>query len=246
MKLVQNTCLCIALFMAFSNIARGQSEDGLVAWTDFNYTYSFNTSWGVGGDAGFRMAITQPGWSQVYARPILIYRNTDQLYFGLSFGAFQSFDDSHNTLDLRPAQQVNWVWPKFENWSLKSRVRIEEQYLTKTFTDGEISSGWKYRGRYELKFKTEPSDLLFARNIYFLASGEYFFPLEGDRSELLADQSRLLLGYGQKLGPRFSYELDFFWQRVRDELTGAFDSDQFVLRLRVFLRNESFEFTEED
>ena len=229
---------------------RAQSSPALVSWSDFNYTYGFNTTWGTGGDAGFRGVISDRDWTAFYIRPILIYRNTDQLNFGFSVAVFQNFNaHSPNMFEFRPAQQVNWIWPEFEKWSLKSRVRFEERYLVQEPQEGfEVQDPkWEIRGRYELKFKTEAFDLgNLLEQIHLLASGEYFFPLGDQADQLYADQSRLLVGFGHEVGQRWSYELHFFWLKSRNTYAGDLQTDQYVLRLRVFLRNKPREFVDED
>ena len=230
--------------------AYAQSSPSLVTWSDFNYTYGFNTSWGAGGDAGVRGLISDPDWTSLYIRPIFIYRNTDQLNFGFSVAAFQNFNNSSPDLfEFRPAQQVNLVWPEFEKWSLKSRVRFEERYLVTERAEGQVNNDprWEFRGRYELKFKTEPFDIgNLVKDSYILASGEYFFPLGEEVNQLFADQSRLLIGWGHKIGIRWSYELHFFWLKTKNTYQDNLETDQYVLRLRVFLRNQPREFVDED
>jgi hypothetical protein len=229
--------------------AYAQSSPSLVTWSDFNYTYGFNTTWGTGGDAGVRGLISDPDWTSLYIRPVFIYRNTDQLNFGFSVAAFQNFNNSSPDLfEFRPAQQVNLVWPEFEKWSLKSRLRFEERYLVTEQAEGQVNNDprWEFRGRYELKFKTEPFDIAFVKNTYLLASGEYFIPLSQEAEQLFADQNRLLVGYGQRIGQVWSYELQFFWQRTRNTSVADLTTDQYVLRLRIFLRNEPREFVDED
>lgn len=214
---------------------------------DLNYTYGFNTSIGLGADGGIRGALLEPEWTAVYVRPIFIYRNTDQLDFGFSFGAFQNFNTSTpDLLELRPAQQVNLEWPKLEKWSLKSRLRLEERYLV--YADENLSPArdWKIRARYELKFKTQPFDLWFIKKLVVLSSGEYFLPVGREVPELFTDQSRLLLGFGQSLGERMSYEVHFFWLRTKSDFEKEFQTDQYVLRLRLYLRNQRFKFVDED
>ena len=220
----------------------------MAAWTDFTYTYSFNTAFGVGGDVGVRGILSDPDWAALYIRPIFIYRNTDQLNFGFSLGAFQNFNRSAaNLLEIRPAQQVNLTWPDRPEWSLKSRLRFEERYLQYASADPEVPApGWQFRARYELKFRTVPLDIWFVKKIYFLTSGEYFFPLNDEVPEFFADQSRLIAGYGQDIGQRGAYELHFIWQRARHSYQEEFTTDQYILRLRLFFRNERFEFVEED
>lgn len=237
------------LGILLSTKANAQSVPGFVTWSDFNFTYGFNTTWGTGGDAGVRGLISDPNRTLLYLRPIFIYRNTDQLNFGFSVAAFQNFNRAvPDMFEFRPAQQVNLVWPQFKRWNLKSRIRLEERYLVQLKTEGfKIAEpGWEFRGRYELKFKTEPFDVGFIKRTYVLASGEYFIPLGEEGEQLFADQSRLLIGYGQRIGQRWSYELHFFWLRTRNTFEASLQTDQYVLRLRVFLRNQPREFVNED
>lgn len=237
------------LFFSLVQGVLAQSETQFTTWSDINFTYGFNTSWGTGGDAGVRGVVTNPDWTSLYVRPIFIYRNTDQLNIGFSLGAFQNFYGSApNLFEFRPAQQVNWTWPEFKSWSLKSRVRFEERYLVQDQAEGSGSPErrWEFRGRYELKFKSEPFNIgNVIKRSYVLASGEYFFPFN-EADQLFADQSRLLIGYGHKVGQRWSYELHFFWLRSKSTYQDNFDTDQYVLRLRVFLRNKPREFVDED
>jgi hypothetical protein len=236
------------LFCLLALFAKGQDDNAFATWTDFNYLYSFNTSFGLGGDAGLRGVVSDPDWSAAYARPIFIYRNSDQLNFGFSVAVFQNFHrNAPDLLEFRPAQQVNLTWPDFPKWSLKSRLRFEERYLQ--YNSGESGTpapGWKFRMRYELKFRSVAFNLWFIKRVYLLASGEYFFPLQDEVPEFFADQSRVLLGYGQELGQKGSYELHLIWQRTRHDFDDQFATAQYILRLRVFLRNERFEFVEED
>lgn len=225
-----------------------QEDNTFASWTDFTYTYSFNTALGLGGDAGVRGVLSDPEWSAVYLRPIIIYRNTDQLNFGFSLGAFQNFNRSApNLTEIRPAQQVNLTWPLRPRWSLKSRLRFEERYLEYNSGEPDVPApGWQYRARYELKFSTEPADLWFMKKIHFLAAGEYFFPLNEEVPELFADQSRLTVGYGQDIGQKGSYQLHFIWQRARHNFEEDFSTDQFILRIRLYFRNQRFKFVKED
>lgn len=242
--------LAVLIISLFGWPCLAQNEVPLYTWTDLNYTYGFNTTWGTGGDAGIRGALTNPEATTIYARPILIYRNTDDLNFGLSLGFFQNLNaNASNSLEIRPAQQVNLVWPEFKNWSLKSRLRTEQRYFTwqDNGLGGIAGNGWQFRGRYELKFKTEPFTLIpFMKNTYVLMSGEYFVPFGRKVDEVFADQSRLLVGFGHEVGERWTYECHFFWQRNRTDDTAVFQTDQYVLRLRFFLRNKPREFVEED
>ncbi len=249
MKSLLAVLIVVFINLSFIKPASSQPSSKVVAWWDYNYTYSFNTTWGLGGDAGIRGVVTDENWTRIYIRPILIYRNTDDLNFGLSFGAMQNFNEiDPNLFEFRPAQQVNLTWPEFKNWSVHNRFRIEERYFTYATSETQSVPApfWAFRARYQLKIKTVKFDLAFLKRLHFLMSAEFFFPVEPSEMELYSNRSRLLVGYGQNLSDRLSYELHLFLQSSRSEPGSSFHSDQLIIRLRVYFRNEHFEFVEED
>lgn len=223
-----------------STTVNAQTTPDFVTWSDFNYNHTLKTNWSIGADAGVRGLISDPDWTSIYLRPILIYGINDQLNVGFSVAAFNNFNKvMPDVFEFRPAQEVNLVWPHTKRWNLKSRVRLEERYFQREIRHGfhVAHPQWEFRGRYELRFNTEHFDFGFMKDMYILASGEYFFSLSTEAEQIFANQSRLLIGYGQGTGERWSHELHFFWLRIRNTFEESLQTDQYVLRLRVFLRN---------
>jgi hypothetical protein len=242
---MKGTIVALSLLLSSATIlcsnVLGQEKTSGLLWLDFNYSKFVTPDLSFGGDGGYRVNLSSTSWHSIYARPTVKYRFNSTFTLTGSIAGFQEFNgDSPNTFEFRGAQQITANWQNTKNLRFINRLRLEERWF---FYEGEeeVESSsqreWSPRLRYMLRVESAAFNVgeLF-RNIYLHGSIEYFLGLGAESDERYFNQSRIIAGWGQLLKNNRKYEVDLMWQQSRNTLEGNFDTDQFVVRLRYFLK----------
>lgn len=236
-KIIALPVLCLLL----ARLGWTQDAGSAQLWADFNYAHFISSPFSVGGSAGIRTDLSDSDWNKAFFFPRARYRVDKTFGFEVYFGLFQVWNDvGTNSLELRPAQAILAEWPRFENVVFKNRVRLEERYFNYQANTSEGVSpedGWSYRVRYRLVAQSKYINLSEkVKNFYGMAFFEYFIPPGSAATEKISNRNRLGLGFGQLLSKGQHYEVNLFWQRSRDETNQKFKTDQYVIRLRYYLK----------
>lgn len=228
------------LFAAALSISGfSQSKFSLITWADFNYTYNQNEKFGIGGDVGSRGIITKPNWSMLYVRPTVKYHLNPFVQISGALGLFQTFQaEPSDMFEIRLAQEAKAEWPSFNNFSFIHRGRFEERFLFYNPDNVDIDFDTQqenFRFRYMLSARSTYFKLSQRAEYLYLTTGaEYFIPVGNNVNERFFNASRVQVGFGQELKLNWNYEVDFIWQRSSNTLEGDFNTDEFILRLRVY------------
>lgn len=221
-------------------------EESFHTWSDFNYKDYTSSKFAIGGDAGIRGVVSSSEWTVLYIRPRIQYDLKTFVNVAFAASAFNTWNtNSPNSLECRLAPEITAQWPRISSGAFSHRGRYEARFFWNDIPDGNDSGipdkEQNSRFRYQLSFKTEYFNISERLDNFFVqASTEFFLPFSESESELFFNQNRLVLSLGQLLNDDWSYKVDFMWQRSKNTLDGDFSSDQFILRLRLYLKKLDF------
>ncbi len=217
-----------------------QRDQDFVTWLDFNYSYVSSPKWTFGGDGGTRGIISSEEFTTIYLRPSASFKVNKDINLSATVAGFQTFRSStFNLFELRLAQQVQATWPRLNRVFFTHRLRNEERFYFENQVEEtpENDSSFENRLRYRLGAETNSFNLTSKiGNVKLLGGIEYFQTLQSRTDSRRFNDSRVSAGFGQLLTKGWSYSLMFIWQRSRDVSGGEFATDQFVVRLRIYLR----------
>ena len=105
-------------------------------------------------------------------------------------------------------------------------------------TEGDSDFNFNLRGRYQLGLRSPNYDILLKNGIYLMGSWELFWSLEDDFFDSFANRIRWDFGVGTNLSDTWRVQLHYVLQDGRaiedDILQDPFDSEEHILRLRLF------------
>ncbi len=231
-------CLLQIVFNASSQ------EETFHTWSDFNYQKNFTTKFSLKGDAGIRGFLSSSDWSILYIRPGVHYQINPAISLSASVSGFNTWNrDLPNSFEFRYAPEAVAVWPSFNLGSFSHRTRYEGRFFWYDTSGEDLngeSSDQNSRFRYQLAFKSDYFNVTNRLNNFFVQlSTEFFLPFGQDAAEIYFNQNRFILAFGQLLKKGWSYKLDFMWQRSKNTLEGDFNTNELVVRLRVYLKHVS-------
>jgi len=221
-------------------------EESFHTWSDFNYADFTSSKFAYGGDAGIRGAISSSEWTVFYIRPKVQYDLKSFLNLAFAASAFNTWNtNSPNSFEFRLAPEVTAQWPRINPGAFSHRGRYEARFFWNDISNDEDldipNQEHNSRFRYQLSFKTNYFNVMEKLDNFFIqVSSEFFLPFNETSSELFFNQNRFVLGIGQLLNDEWSYKVDFMWQRSKNTLEGDFSSDEFIVRLRVYLKKLDF------
>jgi len=231
--------LCIGFLLFSAQNASAQNQE-FVSWVDFNYSYISSPKWTFGGDGGTRGVLTSDEFTTIYLRPAAGYKVNKDVRLSATVAGFQTFrSDNIDLFEFRLAQEVQATWPRLKRLNFTHRLRNEERFFFEDELEDQPSndSNFENRLRYRLGVETNYFNVTpKIGNVKLLGGLEYFGTFQGRTDSKGFSDSRLSGGYHQLLKKGLSYSLIFIWQRSRDSSAGEFTTDQFAIRLRVYLK----------
>jgi len=238
--------LIILLVLLNSTLASIAQEGSYHSWSDFNYQYNLNTKFSFKGDGGIRGVLSSSDWIILYFRPGVHYQINPEISVSASVSGFNTWNrDLPNSFEFRYAPEAVAVWPSFKAGSFSHRTRYEGRFFWyQTSEDDPDSDSFDQnsRLRYQLSFKTDYFNIAERLNNFFVqVSTEFFLPFGDDATEIYFNQNRFILALGQLLAKGWSYKVDFMWQRSKNTLEGNFNTNEMVIRLRIYLKNQNID-----
>lgn len=214
-------------------------------WLDYNYKAYLKADLSLGGDAGFRTDVGDRNWNALYIRPRVTYRFNQTFEGEVGIGLFQNWNaPAVNDTELRFEQQLNAKWPQFKYFRFENRLRADERFIhyQKPNSDqADLADKWDYRVRYRIMVKSEYFNVSEKiTNVYALIYSEFFFPIGDDGLERYANRNRTGIGFGQLLPKGHRYELNFLWQQSAGKTEDSENTDQWILRLRYYFKQNLF------
>jgi hypothetical protein len=181
--------------------------------------------------------LSDSDFTLLYFRPSVRYRAKPwfTIHGGVRF--FKTFvDDGDDTFEIGPWQGLRFLWPKIGNYAISHYFRLEERMIWRT--QGESDFDFNLRGRYQVGVRSPNFDILFKNGIYLLGSVEFFWNLEDDFTDNFANRIRYDAGVGTQVSDAWRVQLHYILQdgrAIEDDLfQDPFDSDEHILRLRLF------------
>jgi len=217
-------------------VRSGHSAD-FQTWSDIATIYKFSENWRYDGDQGIRGMLSDSDFTLLYFRPSVRYRAKPwfTVHGGIRF--FKTFvDDGDDTFEIGPWQGLRFTWPTIGSYAISHYFRLEERMIWQT--EGESDFDFNLRGRYQIGVRSPNYDILFKNGIYLLGSVELFWNLEDDFLDNFANRIRYDAGVGTKVSDAWRVQLHYTLQDGRaiedDFFRDPFDSDEHILRLRLF------------
>ena len=215
-------------------ICQGQSDKrtDFQTWTDFTITYHQSEKLSLGGDFGTRGLFSHHNWSQLYIRPTVHYTFSPVFKISGGIGSFNTFNKTvSNSYEFRLFQDYQIAWPTFKGLSISHRFRFEQRF----FFYQNIDNDFSIRGRYLIGLKTRTFKLLGKERRYYInGMWEGFVPLGESAPELFINNQRLYAAMGYRLSPTWHFEVYYIWQKSRFFIDEGFQTQEDILRLRVF------------
>lgn len=240
--------VCAALFLLFvflgmAELSLGQEnqkEERFLTWSDFNYSSTTSPNWTLGGDAGVRGLLTSDEFTTIYLRPMVAYKVNKDISLAAAIAGFQTFRaEGFDLFEFRLAQEIHATWPRLDRLYFTHRLRNEERFYFENQNEElpKDDSNFENRLRYRLGVETKDFHITSKiKNLKLLGGVEYFQTFQSRTDSERFNDSRVSVGYSQSLRKGRSYSLIFIWQRSRDVFDNDFSTDQFIMRLRVYLK----------
>ncbi len=209
-------------------------------WMDFFPHFFISESLIYDGDIGYRTRVDDNTWSRFYFRPGVRYLLSDRVELRGGVGLF--FDDHStqpSTFEFSPYQGVHARWPVIGRLRFIHYVRFEERSVW----EQEVDDGYTFemRFRYQLSAKylfCEPCG-----DEYWFAQvrGEVFHPLISEVKEIYRNRTRISLGAGYKRSRKWTFELNYNWQKSKSGPDDSFSVADHIIRFQVRRRLYSLE-----
>lgn len=230
--------LVLSLLMSYSldGSTQGISDANInqtELWGDLTLYKKLNETWSVGGDLGLRT--TSNGFKiwQFYFRPAVNYILTDKISFAAGVGSFNTINSSAvNTYEFRVFQDVRINWPKLSIFNLVHRLRFEERFFS--FSNDNIDSDFRVRGRYLIGLRTDGFSLGGAQNWSVFGSLEPFFSLSENLNEFVANNFRWDSALSYQINQNLRLELHYIHQTSEIFSNNNRRVVENIFRIRVF------------
>lgn len=204
-------------------------------WSDVTFRSHFSAKWNLNSEIGVRGLISTRDWTTLTARPTFIYR-LNRLFearggAGVFYTMFQE-SNVNNLTELRFHQEARVRWPQVNGFDFNHMFRFEERFFYLRGAENRFSARFRYR-----LTMTTPDFTVFKmeRPFYVLVSGDFFFPVAGVLNNFFSNNYRLILGLGNRHSKKMRYEVQYFWQRSRINVSESFQLSDHILRLRFFI-----------
>lgn len=199
------------------------------AWVDMTLWYNINESVKIGGDFGYRTALSQTAFQTFYFRPSLRWQLNKVVILGFAISNHQTFNTEVSNLnELRFAQQLFVKSPNIWKFKINHRLRFEERYF---FINQAKEDAMRMRYRLAIN---PPSFSVFniASPFYSRISWEAFITLGTSYEDLIGNSHRWEIMLGNKITKSLKISMVYFWQSTRtvDQL---FLLEEDIYRLRI-------------
>ena len=227
----------LIIIISIPTLASSANGADFQTWSDIATIYRIADNWRYDGDQGIRGMLSGSDFTLLYFRPSVRYRARPwfTVHGGIRF--FKTFiDDEEDTFEIGPWQGLRFLWPKIGSYAISHYFRLEERMIWQT--QGEEDFDFNLRGRYQIGVRSPNFDILFKNGIYLLGSMELFWNLEDKFTDNFANRIRYDMGVGTKVSDAWRVQLHYVLQDGRaiedDFFRDPFDSDEHILRLRLF------------
>jgi len=227
----------LIIIISIPTLASSANGADFQTWSDIATIYRFAEDWRYDGDQGVRGVLSDSDFTLLYFRPSVRYRAKPwfTVHGGIRF--FKTFfDGDDDTFEIGPWQGLRFTWPKIGNYAISHYFRLEERMIWQTQGDSDFD--FNLRGRYQLGVRSPNFDVLFKNGVYLLGSVELFWNLEDNFTDNFANRIRYDMGVGTKVSDAWRVQLHYVLQDGRaiedDFFRDPFDSDEHILRLRLF------------
>ena len=227
----------IIIMISVVGLVRSGDCSDFQTWSDIATIYRFAEDWRYDGDLGVRGVLSDSDFTLLYFRPSVRYRAKSwfTVHGGIRF--FKTFfDGDEDTFEIGPWQGLRFTWPKIGNYAISHYFRLEERMIWQT--QGDEDFDFSLRGRYQIGVRSPNFDILFKNGVYLLGSVELFWNLEDNFTDNFANRIRYDMGVGTKVYDAWRVQLHYVLQDGRaiedDFFRDPFDSDEHILRLRLF------------
>lgn len=218
----------VLFFLATSSIYAQKVDNQL--WLNYVVGVKMNQRFTLGGDIGLRGLISNRDWNQFLVRPTVTVQLSPVLKASGATALFSTYNQFDNNLhEFRMHQDVTLKWPQFRDFNLIARVRLEERW----FFYRNISNEYNTRFRFLIGAQSRDFDW-FNKPIYFEVLYERFRTIKNNAPEIYVNQARLHISIGQRVSPKFRYEIHYISQRSREFFDEGLQVSQNIFRFRFF------------
>ena len=223
--------LLVIVFLQFSFI-HAQNKDDFQTWIDYTTNNWISSEWLYKGDYGARGLLSVDEWTQYYINPAFVFRTDKKLtYHGGVKLVYSSNLLSSNTVEMRPWQGVQYIWPRLDAIYFDHYLRLEERLVWQT----DVSEfDFSLRGRYRIRMRTLDFRLpLIPTKFNSFASLEVFMDLTDRIVENYVGRHRLTFGIGNHVAKDFLIELHYILQKSSKGSSSLDESNDHIFRIRV-------------
>lgn len=205
------------------------------AWIDLNFSTPLNEKISLGGTAGLKSRSNFSDFHLWHIRARIYYNPNEKVNLHAGVGVFENlYAQGVSSTELRMEQQIALKGPRFQNFKIDHRLRIEERFYNyHAMPDLVVGNDWNGRVRYRIRAKTNDFKLFNAiDNFHFSVGAETYIPITHPAS-FSSSQQQIYIGFGQGFAKNQKYEFNLLWQgRIKKSITGR--RDYIGFRIRYF------------
>lgn len=236
------------LFTFFKVASQEQEQDVHVnqqLWLDYNMLFDIEDNKTLSGFVGFR-TITPNIYKNLLLVSTYNINNQKHLKFldflnlkrplinSYHLGTRMNYIVNKNEKDdfeFRIMQGIKFFLPSIKKIPLKSYLRVEERFQ-KTFDGSNWDFGFRIRYRISTIIQWDRHVFNFTKGLYIPINAEFFVDLK--KVDRFNDVVRISPGLGYKHNDDWKFELYVSYQNTVNTAISDYNSNDFVLRLRIF------------
>jgi predicted porin len=217
------------ILISFSSVAQQHNQ----LWLDFQVSYPFGNRYLIENTTSYQTVLSKNDkWRSFAIAPNFEYIISPQFDFLFEVPiAYTNQKEGANSFEISPI-----IGGRFHiTQNRRVDTRILWRYQVRSFhqveaADWETSNRTRLRG--EIYFCVNGPNLFTDKLWYLFGDYEEFFVLDQQVNERFANRRRARLGVGYRLSYKHRFDVSYTLQSSRDEIDGAFISNDNVLQLR--------------
>lgn len=224
-------CILIILFSLFRfQFLHAQHQQ---LWLDYQLDYPFSNLFLFEATTSYQTQLTNTNrWQNISLTPTVEYYYFNKVdLIGTLPMVYSQQKDGFNSAEWDPAIGARYNITQNKRIDTRLIFKAEERFYRQVQKESwETSSRLRLKG--EAWISINGPNLFTDKLWYAILDYEEFFVMDEQLNERYANRRRARIGLGYRLNYRNRFEMIYTWQASRDEIDGAFVSNDNVIQLR--------------
>lgn len=227
----KHICLMAALLFITGMQGRAQRHEQL--WFDYQLDYPFANVFLFELSATYSTVLTQEfKWRSVSVSPTFEYTVTRRIDLTAEVPlGYTLQEEGSNSFEISPILGARFYITQNKRIDTRILLRYQQRYFREVEKED-----WDISNRTRIKaeaFVCINQRNLYTDNLWYgIVDYEEFIVLDDQVDERYANRRRARIGLGYRLNYKHRFELIYTWQSSRNEIEGAFISNDNVIQLR--------------